>query len=276
MSPPTFYHHGRSLSIAQGMACREGMARILAWATSVPGASGLWAAAPPEDGGVCDTAASASVIVDIRKTMRRDMKLGNPESVNGKTLVLLGLAIPTEVTRVLPADDGAHAVEFCARTACALEMSLKFTMPAQLDEVHVDVMYALAPALAAFFLSHSLAAEGDLDTLAARQRTGARPLVPQAMLGAATSVPYKDHTAGGHISECVAAAHIALKQTGYRVPSLDGVSLTDVTMGDWVATHVGALERMVRLDEEVQGHLEGIRRCMAQLGKLMLIPVPLP
>lgn len=272
----TLYHHGSGLSIAEGMACREALSRILAWAASVPCASALVLAAPLDGGGVCDDASRSALLKDIRTTLRRDMKLGNPESVNGKTLVLLGLVVPVEVTRVMPADDGAHTVEFRAQTAPKQELVMTFTMPARLDALHVDVMYALAPALAAFFLSHAMAEEGDLDTLASRQRTGARPLIPAAMVGAATSVPHKVLNADVHISECVAAARLALQQTGYRVPCLDCVSLTDVTMGDWLATHVGALERMVRLDEEVQGHVEGIRRCMQQMGKLMLIPVPLP
>lgn len=262
----TLYHCGTA-DISADMSPMQALRAIVGWASGITDIAARVETVPiasaEEPGTDPDRIAS-----DIVKTMRRDMKLKG--KLGGLSLVLLGLVVPVEVYGIAPDTDKGYAIKFLAKSSPPTELRMSVTLAARLDARAADMLHSLAPALAAFLLSHGLRAADDLKDDMRLPRTGARPRIPQGMLDAATSVPLEQLNSDVHIAECVAKARRSLRATGYRVPALGHVSLTDVTLEHWLDTHVSALDRLAALHDQMTAAAQAVQDALQQYTRAMV------
>lgn len=288
----TLYHHGAALAIDAGMSGLDVLAAVLRWSRAAATADNVVTDAGAEVD-AADAAATAfdAMLKDLATLLRRDMWLrDNPEGA--KSFILAGLLVPVEVYCVTPDDDGGGGctIECVLRGGGELEKRCEVALGRALGtRVMVDMAYALAPALAAFFHSHPAVADTSLADVASMRRllrTGARPVVPDAIMQPTAAV-FRDDVC---VAECVAHARMALQQCGYHLPCLHHVALADCTLEDWLHTRVSLVQDAVALEDAmlprlqtveraVQGladELAALRACCRQLRRLLVLPAPVP
>jgi hypothetical protein len=270
------------------------LAAVLRWSRAAATADNVCAvdvdAAADADKAMAEAAAFDAMLKDLGTLLRRDMWLrDNP--AGAKSFILAGLLVPVEVYCVTPDDDGGGCtIECVLRGGGELEKRCEVALGRSLGtRVMVDMAYALAPALAAFFHSHPSLADASLADAAEMRRlhrTGARPVVPDAVMQPAASV-FRDDVC---VAECVAHARMALQQCGYHLPCLHHVALADCTLEDWLHTRVSLVQDAVALEDAMLPSLQTVQSAVAalvdelaalqtgcrKLRRLLVLPAPVP
>lgn len=178
--------------------------------------------------------------------------------VYGLSFVLMGLVVPTEVTGVLEERAGRAVITFHAATAAPCPLSMCVEIKGRLDQRMVDMLYALAPCLAAYMRAHDVT-----DILGSRLgRASHVPKVPPALLDAAALVPFNAAPEAPTVAEALVKARLALQDTGYHVPSLDAVRLADCSLEAWLGVHSAALRRAAALEETMLAKVAALKRTL--------------
>lgn len=268
----TLYHHGAGLQITQAMTAVQALQAIAAWAQTVPGGMEPLVHRVPvgesEPGG--DRQACGNVVRDLRMAMRRDLGVADPASVTGKTLLLTGLAVPVEICGLHP--QPAHAdrivIDLLAKTAPEFELRLSYHLanaPLGTQDA-VDVMYTLAPALAALFHAHDLT---PTQLPAQLGRKGVRPRVPRCIMEPAESAPCLRLNPDAHVANLVMYAQYGLRQCGYHMPDLGDIALVDMTLGTWLRAHTATVHDTAQVEDMLVPELRGIMHDMECLTQAM-------
>lgn len=303
----TLYHHGASLSITRDMTAAEALRAIAAWAQAVhrlaahdvPGGMDALVhrvdVGPNEQPPGADRQTCAAVVRDLRLALRRDLGVDDPAAISGKTLLLLGLMVPLEVCGIQPhpAQPGCTVLDLLVKTATDIELRMAYQLPnassAPLGtQDAVDVLYALAPALAALFHAHGIDPAADVPQLL--MRAGVRPRVPACIMQPAERAPCMGRNKDAHVGECVVYGRQGLQACGYHVPDLDGIALVDMPLGTWLRTRVVTVHDAAKIEDmlvpelralaadldRVQLRVQAVQAYVARLQRVHMLPMPLP
>lgn len=296
--PPTLYQHGTSLHITRDMTAAQALHAIAAWSAAIPGGMEAMVHRVPvvaEGKPGADRDTCAAVVRELRGKLCRDLMVVDPAAVTGKTLLLTGLLVPVEVCSMQPHHEHAHCVvlDLLVKTAPDTELRMGYQLPklsnAPLDtQDAVDVMYALAPALAALFHAHDVTPDRVPTQLG---RAGVRPRVPACIMQPAERAPCQGLNKDACVAECMMYAQHALQRCGYHVPDLGSVALVEAaTLGTWLRTHVAGLYDAAKMEEEVlpelralvhdlermQQRVQAVQAHVNRLRRTLMMPMPMP
>lgn len=243
----TLYHCGvRALGLSADLTARQNIQCIHDWAAGIEDWERRVVSAPtspPRQPPVDAT----KFVRDVTRVLRRDMCLTT--AVYGLTLVLMGLALPSEVLGIQSPSPGTVVISFAATCSLpdAIQLSFQLVLDEAVDARKLDLLYALAPALGTFLRAHGgFASE--------MPRAHVLPVLPGPMVDAAAAVTK------GFAGDALAAARRALRCTGFHVPDLSYISLSGGTLEWWLDMHENVVASAAALEERVMERVSTMKR----------------
>lgn len=232
----TLYHHGSDLQL--GNQLHENLCRIDEWGLRV-GADVLVEDALPAH--VFDEAVGPMAFFEhVNGLLHRDLFVPNAKDEHVLVFVLMGLIVPVEVF-CISYSTKKTAIHFAARCSAPslLKMHVVFENTPDLATRHVDLLYALAPAIAVYLRHHRA-----VGSPAGLWRSPKVPRVPDGIMQAALAVPFPGGNANASIHQALVRARGALLTLGYHVPNLSYVTCSDgVTLEDFLQTASTVFQR---------------------------------
>lgn len=146
-------------------------------------------------------------------------------------------------------------------------LKLELKLNARLTGEQVHVVYALAPALVAFFVDVTGGVGGkgqlpEIQDLAQMRRSGWQPVLPEAVTEAVCAGP------GIHVGDRLVMARQALRGIGYHLPPLDHVILNELTLGEWLELSSGWSGEAVRVQRDIEEKWRAIDGLMQEVTQL--------
>lgn len=183
------------------------------------------------------------------------MKLNS--KFKGLSTVLMGLAIPLHVVAIKP----PCTIEFEAVTAKEQRVPLVMTLTSTATANDLSMMYLLAPALAVFLRGNGVKNIDDADDLASLKDVPRAPVLPDPMLAALNATP------GTTIGETLVSARRAMKDAVSRVPSLAHISLSGLTLEEWLGIYVLDIESTASKGEQILEELNKQERLQEEFER---------
>ena len=264
--PPTLYHAGHLLHVREGMTAAEALGAVAAWPARAQAPDAMFAT---RDEGASGSGDMPLAVANLITLLRRDMLASAKLTPNAPTLAIMGLLVPTEVCALRRGreDGGAWHIAFLAMSADCGEVRAEVVLEGALEAVDVAMVYALAPALAAFLRSHGVASEAELARLVDGSAAaapvlgkGLRPVVPECVLA-----PVRAGAADTHVARRLVHARLALLECGYHVPALGYVPLHGATLETWLQACTDGVRRVREQIRRVDDMQRELAKAMEEL-----------